>query len=44
MADLLRRDADIAVRMVRPKQKALLAKRVGRLALQFHAHRRYLER
>jgi DNA-binding transcriptional LysR family regulator len=44
MADLLRRDADIAVRMVRPKQKALLARRVGRLALQFHAHRRYLER
>ena len=29
MADLLRRDADIAVRMVRPKQKALLAKRAG---------------
>jgi DNA-binding transcriptional LysR family regulator len=44
MADLLRRDADIAVRMVRPKQKALLARRVGKLALQFHAHRRYLER
>lgn len=44
MADLLRRDADIAVRMVRPKQKALLAKRVGKIALGFHAHRRYLER
>jgi DNA-binding transcriptional LysR family regulator len=44
MADLLRRDADIAVRMTRPKQKALLAKRVGKLPLQFHAHRRYLER
>jgi len=44
MADLLRRDADIAVRMVRPKQKALLAKRVGTVALGFHAHRRYLER
>jgi DNA-binding transcriptional LysR family regulator len=44
MADLLRRDADIAVRMVRPKQKALLAKRVGKVALGFHAHRRYLER
>jgi len=36
--------ADIAVRMVRPQQKALLAKRVGKLALGFHAHRRYLER
>jgi DNA-binding transcriptional LysR family regulator len=44
MADLLRRDADIAVRMVRPRQKALLAKRAGKVALEFHAHRRYLER
>ena len=44
MADLLRRDADIAVRMVRPQQKALLAKRVGKAALGFYAHRRYLER
>jgi DNA-binding transcriptional LysR family regulator len=44
MADLLRRDADIAVRMVRPRQKALLAKRAGKVTLGFHAHRRYLER
>jgi DNA-binding transcriptional LysR family regulator len=44
MADLLRRDADIAVRMVRPKQKALLAKRAGKIVLGFYAHRRYLER
>jgi DNA-binding transcriptional LysR family regulator len=44
IADLLRRDADIAVRMVRPQQKALLAKRVGKVALGFYAHRRYLER
>lgn len=44
MADLLRRDADIAVRMVRPKQKTLLAKRAGKIALGFYAHRRYLER
>jgi DNA-binding transcriptional LysR family regulator len=43
MADLLRRDADIAVRMVRPKQKALLAKRAGTVTLGFHAHRHYLE-
>ena len=34
IADLLRRDADIAVRMVRPQQKALLAKRVGKVALK----------
>ena len=44
IADLLRRDADIAVRMVRPQQKALLAKRAGKVALGFYAHRRYLER
>ncbi|MGO9933718.1 MAG: LysR family transcriptional regulator [Steroidobacteraceae bacterium] len=44
MADLLRRDADLAVRMARPQQKALLAKRVGKVALMFYAHRRYLER
>jgi DNA-binding transcriptional LysR family regulator len=30
--------------MVRPQQKALLAKRVGKVVLGFHAHRRYLER
>jgi DNA-binding transcriptional LysR family regulator len=42
--DLLRRDADIAVRMVRPKQEALVAKKIGRIALGLFAHRRYLER
>src|SRR4029078_10245203 len=43
-ADLLRRDADIAVRMVRPKQEALLARKIGRIALGLFAHRRYLAR
>jgi len=43
-ADLLKRDADVAVRMVQPSQKALFAKRVGRVALGFHAHRQYLDR
>jgi DNA-binding transcriptional LysR family regulator len=42
--DLLRRDADIAVRMVRPSQEALLAKRVCDVVLGLHAHRRYLDR
>src|SRR4029077_4375364 len=42
--DLLRRDADIAVRMVRPKQEALVAKKIGRIGLGLFAHRRYLER
>jgi DNA-binding transcriptional LysR family regulator len=42
--DLLRRDADIAVRMAQPKQEALLARKIGRVGLGLHAHRRYLER
>lgn len=42
--DLLRRDADIAVRMVAPVQDALIAKAVGEIPLGLHAHRRYLER
>jgi DNA-binding transcriptional LysR family regulator len=42
--DLLRRDADIAVRMVRPVQEALVARRIGRITLGLHAHPRYLER
>ena len=42
-ADLLRRDADIAVRMVRPTQKALVAKRVGRTVVGLHATRAYVE-
>ena len=41
--DLLRRDADIAVRMVRPTQGALLARRVGSVRLGLYAHRRYIE-
>jgi DNA-binding transcriptional LysR family regulator len=40
--DLLRRDADIAVRMVRPVQAALLAKRIGNTAIRLYAHRDYI--
>jgi DNA-binding transcriptional LysR family regulator len=40
--DLLHREADIAVRMVQPLQKALVAQRVGGIELGLHAHRRYL--
>jgi DNA-binding transcriptional LysR family regulator len=36
--DLLRRDVDIAVRMVRPTQSALLARKVGTVSLRLHAH------
>ena len=42
--DLLRREADIAVRMVRPRQESLVARRIGQIRLGLHAHRRYLAR
>jgi len=42
--DLLRRDADIAVRMVQPKQEALVAKKIGTTTLGLYARRDYLER
>jgi len=41
--DLLRREADIAVRMARPSQGALLAHRIGSVRLGLYAHRRYLD-
>jgi DNA-binding transcriptional LysR family regulator len=41
--DLLRGDADIAVRMVRPTQGSLVAKKVGRIDVGLYAHRRYLK-
>ena len=40
--DLLRREVDIAVRMLRPTQSALVARPIGRIALGLFAHRRYL--
>ncbi|KSV76608.1 hypothetical protein N182_24330 [Sinorhizobium sp. GL2] len=42
--DLLRQEADIAVRMVAPAQDALIARHLGAVPLGFHAHRRYIER
>jgi DNA-binding transcriptional LysR family regulator len=41
--DLSRRDADIAVRMIRPTQNALVAQRIGETKIGLYAHRRYLE-
>ncbi len=41
--DLLRRDADIAVRMVAPAQAALVARRVGAVSLGLFARADYLE-
>ena len=40
--DLLRREADIAVRMTPPKQELLIARRVGMVEVGFHAHQTYL--
>lgn len=40
--DLLRREADIAIRMIEPTQGALLARRLAPVDLGFHAHRGYL--
>jgi DNA-binding transcriptional LysR family regulator len=42
--DLLRRDADIAVRMARPTQGALIARRIGKVDIGLFAHKRYLKR
>ncbi len=41
--DLLQGEADIAVRMVRPSQDALVARRIGAVGLGLYAHRLYLE-
>jgi DNA-binding transcriptional LysR family regulator len=43
-ADLARRDADIAVRMVRPTQSGLVARRIGSSRIGLYAHRDYLAR
>jgi DNA-binding transcriptional LysR family regulator len=42
--DLARRDADIAVRMVRPTQSGLVARRIGAARIGVYAHRDYLAR
>ena len=42
--DLLRREADIALRMVAPTQDALVTRRLPSVAVGLHARRDYLER
>lgn len=42
--NLLTREADIAVRMVRPDQDALVARHIGEIPLGFFARRDYLKR
>lgn len=44
VSNLLRREADIAVRMVRPDQASLVARKIGEVGLGAYAHRSYLAR
>ena len=44
VSNLLRREADIAVRMVRPDQSSLIAKKLGDVTLGAYAHQDYLAR
>ena len=44
LTNLLRREADIAVRMVRPVQSSLVARKLGEVAITAAAHRSYLQR
>ncbi|PCJ69263.1 MAG: LysR family transcriptional regulator [Rhodobiaceae bacterium] len=41
--DLLRRDADIALRMARPTQTALIVRKVGVAKVKLYAHQDYLQ-
>jgi DNA-binding transcriptional LysR family regulator len=42
--NLLKREADLAVRMVRPEQAALVARHIGPVPISLYAHRSYAER
>ena len=44
VSNLLRREADIAIRMVPPDQSSLVARRIGKVTLGAYAHRDYLKR
>ncbi len=44
LSNLLRRDADIALRMLRPQQTTLIAKKVGEVGVGVYAHKRYLQK
>lgn len=44
ITNLLRREADIAVRMVRPAQQSLVARKLGEVAIVAAAHQDYLAR
>lgn len=42
--NLLRREADIAIRMVRPEQSGLIARKLGEVPIGVFAHKRYLKK
>ena len=42
--NLLLREADIAIRMVRPEQKNLVARKIGEVPVLFYAHKSYAKR
>ena len=44
ITNLLRREADIAVRMVRPEQTSLVARKLGNVGVGAYAHESYLQR
>lgn len=44
LSNLLTREADIAVRMIRPEQGALVARHLGTVRIGLYAHRDYLAR
>ena len=44
VSNLLKREADIALRMVQPDQGSVIAKRVGQVTIGAYAHRDYLRR
>jgi DNA-binding transcriptional LysR family regulator len=44
ISNLLEREADIAIRMVRPSQSALITRHIGDWPMGMYAHKSYLER
>ncbi len=44
VSNLLKREADIALRMVQPDQGSLIAKKLGQISIGTYAHRDYLRR
>jgi len=42
--NLMQREADIAVRMVRPTQQSLVARKIGDVPVMLYAHRSYVKR